>query len=1013
METWSGIRGFVDGDPLDAKTLNVPIGQLGERTTYLYSKIKEFIGSGAMSSVVLSDVELSDDDWDSPSPGNAVYLRKDGKFAAAKATMSLYDNFKASDSAFTVGMLMSRGGSIGTVIMSGSFDMSANGSGLAVSDVIEQGEDFRAGRYYLSSSEAGKLTSNPNGPVIYVCTISGETVAGSFKKDAKAILSPQFLDIGTSHVHRTAVLTARPAGSVSAAGYIPSDASYSDEQVGPLALRFGGTWTAGSQHVNYTFYLGQETANWPDGVTLKWKVNGKESDEYKAEIHAPDEEVSISNGLTARLSLPASDGEKAYSGLAEGQRTWDTLTFPEAGAGWLRHEAFAVASGDGDVRVAVKWDGGSRQGRVSVAIVEKAQVCVLGGVSDGDSFTYGDATYAFSSAVESYDGDRVVPVGTCLAESAAHLAKALSADSSDGSGVSFLVFESDSGKSASLVIVGAGASEVSAGGIVSSVSVVDGDGVDVPGTGKAKAVVYDDVMSILTSDPVVDVSPFSWSKSGSVSLMLYTMSSTKATAEAGTVLSADVRDDEPDAMYDYSIGMDPSVSAYWPPVPAKSAALVVNGVEMDNKALVPDSPTVSFGHDTVHWFSDEKGRKPWPEAFERRGAEIAPSEDKTMVMHWVRGFQGATGPVTSIQARDGSPIKIYGFGTDGTANTGDLEIDADFEFEIDSVGEPGYNVPKRSVNGALVAGPVVEKIVGGPGVKVMSAPGCPSGQGTVTVALDNGSYRDMFSDIALENAEQAKVGMFPYIRLRGYSGSSISSPSAFTATMRVPTDIPDGNYSLAISASVFGENGFSGASQRAACVKFSYNILPDFSHGNGLLYRSLKSSLLVPNSERTVTIPFGHQEEDGVKYNGFDPILVTTDDDSTEDMPDVVAKEFGSRIPSSSEFSGQMVIPGLRPGYFVGIRIARAVSPSTVSEPYTYGIGFMNLTWELVEENHSGTTSASSNGSDIEQIRDELDSKVDKNVMAQTHIGTGNINQIRDSVEKIAAALGASVSSRE
>ena len=41
MEMWSDVKKFRDGDSLNAKTLNVPVGQLGDRTDYLYARLKD------------------------------------------------------------------------------------------------------------------------------------------------------------------------------------------------------------------------------------------------------------------------------------------------------------------------------------------------------------------------------------------------------------------------------------------------------------------------------------------------------------------------------------------------------------------------------------------------------------------------------------------------------------------------------------------------------------------------------------------------------------------------------------------------------------------------------------------------------------------------------------------------------------------------------------------------------------------------------------------------------------
>ena len=960
-EMWSQLKKFTDGENLDAETLNVPIGQLGDRTAYLYARLKELLASGKMSSVVLTGVKLATETGKEPVVGNVVYLDSEtDRFASAKATMSLYDDFKAADSAFTVGILQSRSGSTGNVIVYGSLNLNPGGSPFMASDMIESGESYRPGRYYLSANEAGKLTANPNGPLIYVCTISGGVVSGGF--DGKAIVSPQFLDIGTSHVHRTAVLTARPAGTVSTAGYLPIDETFSTAQVGPLALRFGGTFTS-DKDVVYEFYLDQGSADWPNGVVLRWKEDGKESDDFKVQIHAPDEEVSISNGLTARLSLPASDSTHAYANLSANQRKWEALVFPEAGRGWLDHEARAVAGmsyADGP-KVAICGRFDSERQAVNIAFVDTVQVCTLGALSAGTTFSFGEKTYEFTADTSSYDGTNTpVPLGTCLADSALFLVEALSKDNYEYL-VSFAVHESNSGSSAKLLVIGDEDTESLSvdGTVISARSVVSGSGFDVVGASSLKAVVFDGNGRVLSDEPVVEgISAYSWKSArsdGRLSILLYQDSEGTVAVSKGSQFAAIVDDDEPDALYDYVIGMDPKIANYWPPVPPKSAALIVNGVEMDNKAVLKDSPTVSFGKETVHWFVSDRGKKPWPEGFVRRGAKIDPAYDKTQVMHWVRGFQGATGPVTSLQPKAGSPLKVYGYGTDAEANTGDLEIGVDFDFRLENGGAPGFHVPKRTRNGVMIAGPVVERVVGGAGVSVISRAGCPDGQGTVIIALDNGAYRNQFSDIALENSEQAKIGMFPYIRLKGYSGNSISSPSAFTATMRVPTNLPDGKYALMISASVFGEAGFTGQSKRSACIKFAYNILPDFSAGEGMMYRNLKTSLMKPDSERTVLIPFGHTTDDGIVYNGFDPVFITTDDKSLVDQDDVIAKVLGKTLPAASDFAVQKISPELKPGYLVGVRISRAVTQADGEEPYTGSLGFINLSWSLVSLDDYGT----------------------------------------------------------
>ena len=971
-EMWSQVKKFADGDNLDAETLNVPIGQLGERTAYLYSRLKELWASGKMSSVILMDVKLSTEEGRVPVVGNAVYLdTASGRFAAAKATMSLYDDFTTAQSAFTVGILQKKDGDSGNVLVYGSLDLNPTGSPILVRDMIESGESFRPGRYYLSANEAGKLTAHPNGPLIYVCTVSGTVVAGGL--NGKAVVTPQFLDLGQSHIHRTAVLTARPAGTHDTTGYLPIDTTVDEGQVGPLALRFGGMFTA-ENPVDYKFWLDAETATWSDGVRLKWKewINGGSITEQTAKtteirIYAPDVEVQVSNGLTVRLSAPASDSVHAYVGLRKEQREWGSLTFPDAGKGWIGHESTETARVESvdALSILTKSSFGENRTDVNIAFALKSDISNPGKITVGSKFKYGNSIYEFVSSKSSYVGENIpVDMGTCRADSC----KFLSDEINKAENGVFCIFDPsyskvipDKSEDSVRIVILDGLQllkydEKLEEYVATTEGVVNGDdvGYKIPGT-VAAFDVFNHEHVILSETPVVEsAESCKWIVSGKISFLFYQTSNETLTIPIGTIASCTILDDAPDAVYDYVLGLDAQVANYWPPVPPKSAALLVNGIEMDNQALVPDHPTVAFGRRTIHWFADERGRRPWPEGFVSRDATLDPAYDKVEILHWVRGFQGATGPVTSLQVKPGSPLRLVGYGTEDAANTGDLEIEANLDFSIVAGGAPGFLVPKRTSGGKMIAGPVVERIVGGAGVNVISGAGCPDGQGTVVIALDNGAYVNQFTDIALENAEQAKIGMFPYLRLKGYTGS-ITTPSAFTATMRVPTNLPNMKYALKITASVFGENGFTGKAQQAACVKFSYNILPDFTAVDAMRYRDLKTSLLKPDSERTVLIPFGHAADGGIVYNGFDPLLISTEDESLTNEDDVVAKVLGKRIPHATDFALQKVIPELKPGYLVGVRFSRAVTPTDGLDAYTGAIGFINLAWSLVAAEDYGT----------------------------------------------------------
>ena len=56
------------------------------------------------------------------------------------------------------------------------------------------------------------------------------------------------------------------------------------------------------------------------------------------------------------------------------------------------------------------------------------------------------------------------------------------------------------------------------------------------------------------------------------------------------------------AKFEYAVGMHQGLSAYYPPVPAKAASLVLNGVELDSVDMFGSTGTYSLGSDAVYWY---------------------------------------------------------------------------------------------------------------------------------------------------------------------------------------------------------------------------------------------------------------------------------------------------------------------------------------------------------------------------------------------------------------------------
>jgi hypothetical protein len=189
--------------------------------------------------------------------------------------------------------------------------------------------------------------------------------------------------------------------------------------------------------------------------------------------------------------------------------------------------------------------------------------------------------------------------------------------------------------------------------------------------------------------------------------------------------------------------------------------------------------------------------------------------------------------------------------------------------------------------------------------------------------------------------------MFPYIQLPGYV-TTLNNSYAFTATLEIPPHLADGSYRLSLHAPVFGEAAFSNEEDvRDDGLELNYNILASFTDDE---YKNLKQGLMAPDSTRIVNLPFGHVGEDGTySYSAFDPMVLATeasaDDPWHTPIPDIVSEGLGPAIPAASEFSEQPVIPDLRPGYLVAIRISRTVN--TTGTPYTGAVGFLGLQWSL------------------------------------------------------------------
>lgn len=936
---WAQVSRFENKDKVDADTLNTPIDQLASRTEYLKNKFSGIADDGA--SLVISGARLASDGDSLPEEGDVVYATPEG-FMRAQAKMHLYDDFTAADSAFSIGILISKNNNEGNVLIYGRKLLSS--IPVYKSGILQAGEEFRSGRYYLSATEPGKLTQAPGGPLIYVCSIHADSSdTDSFKGDDAIYVNPQFLDIGTSHVHRAYSLVARPAGDTDEAGHVLGYLPSSKNKEAPR-LTFRGTWTSVND-VSYVFKL-EDSSAWGT-VKLTWTKDGNTESYASVTIPATGVYVELDNGLEVKVDFPAATEEYAWrTDLTEADRLWE-LEFPKAGRGWVGHSEQAIAAGtavtvEGEITpvpyVCISGSWPTYDNTVTCLFPEKVYTKEITNTDasvtvDGVEYTFvdGDTT---DTADTTDTTDTVIHRGTSMEETLLKLAKTFNSDREPA----VFVIESNDATKATLVST----VEV-VGGAVST-----GSAVELPGT--VDLMLAYDATYIALGGVLQDKTAYVPFTVGGLTFVIYATDASSAhpcTVPFGTRLVAHAYDYSPDGVYDYAMGLHPEVDYYFPPVPAQAAGLFVNGVEMEEATLFPTNPTYRIGHKTLHWLEEEEGKRPWPKGVTSHDDKVDPAVDKTMAFYFVVGFQCSTGPVTSLTPAPESPVKIYTYGTNDEARTGDLMIDVALDLESRNAGVTGCDVVKKVRGNKLLAGKVVEKIVAGDGISVISEAGEPIGQGVVTVSLA-GNTRGSFDEIALENAKQEKIGLFPYVSLLGWSSSGNNIPTAFTLMTRVSDTLdPNSEYRMNIDLVVFGTAGYESPTQRAAGVQLEYNVLPDFT---GKPNASLKDGLLVPSSVRSIAIPFGSSDGATYTYKAYDPFVATTDVNRKIEAGKLV--HFSELpIPSPTEFASDKekdIV--LKPGYLVAIRISRSDLPTTSGESYdayTSPIGFLATNWEI------------------------------------------------------------------
>lgn len=943
MATWSEVRGLEDGQYVDAETFNRPISELASRTDYLKNRLDAL---GELYTNIQVQVTLVADD--TPAVGDIVCVDPDTKyFRKAIASMDLYDAFTASEKAFAVGILVAKTALAGTVILYGKVNL----QDMPVDNMTED-PVFVNGQYYLSSSTPGKITRFPTGPRILLGFFSrSQAVAGPLS-GAFALLNPQHMDI-EAHAHRTYVLEPRPAGSaveengeVKVIGYWPNgfepvyDSNDQEEFSGIPRLTIAGDYTS-KDEATYTVTLqnvdGDKPTKWP--CQIKWSAEGVDEGEGVSTIRFFGDEAPIGTlGMTVRLEPSAHMTEDSPYQGDDGYRVWTVDR--KIARGWS--DCSIHASSDfGSNIVAFAGYPDEQKNDIKIYIPKKVydltklaergeDLMGMEIVIDGETFFFGDVDtldqegktkilvgqdvyetmVALAQKCNKVIYDEKLKQALCIADCETPVA--VTSQSNEEHVWFAVIYHADTGVSISNGYEGEW-----------SISDIQGSYEIIP-------------LNNGMTFKIIGNEPKAIGDEGSVFAFFHVLG----------------------ACYRYNIEFDNDLKKHFPPVPARSGSLMLNGVELEAYHMFPgtnwfDSPAVfGIGDDSIYWRDNSPGRQPWPAGL----PDVDIEDEYRILFHFVSEFHSETGPVTSLHPAKDSPITIKRCGTTDDATVGDLELDVDLVLDVNDKAIPGYKAVKTSRSGKLLLGPMVEKIVAGPGISIAQMAGQPNGQGVVTISADGAQYTGDFETVALENAKLESIGMFPYVRfLRWTPGNSSNIPTGFVAKFHVPATAESGVYRVKFYATVFGEDSFDNEdAPLTAGIKMDYNILPDFNSPDDSFIdtANLKTGLIKPDKEFTLDVPFGVQQEDETyAYSAYDPLLVHNDSsivpvlgksilalDHAFPTPDDCRSYYDAHSLSGTVF-------GVKPGYTVSVRFSRS-DPSS-GTPYTGAIGILNLRWSI------------------------------------------------------------------
>lgn len=1028
MAVWVPVQGFGDREYIESAVLNRPVGQLRERTDYLYDRFNLLLGGDALSALRITDVPLLINGDMAVEVGDAVYFNPESRlYEKALATVDLTELLAGgiADIGYPLGILLERDttAATGTVLIMGQLNFSGV---LDIAGMLEPGSTFHSGPYYLSSIYPGKLATHPAGPEIYIGYFA-ETPDSPTLADY-AIINPQYRSIAEAHIHSGIRLDMRPVGTVIDGRVLglPSEAA----EEGAHGMNAGAAsavltdpaanWVAnnllGLKVYNKTQNaVGTVTANTATTITASMldsagdPVNWDDGDLYYVETRqylrvsgsynrtatlsytciltddtGANPPVDLNNlwltyttndpSVSGRVRIPAYDwpvdldgsGLKvcitsAYPDILEQsseERRTHKFTARDDLTGWISNEVNTVMDSSATCPYSLQLTGTltvtdpPNPYHVTIAVQSGVVLYSNDVPADGDYIEISGHRFEFDSDGSCTIGATPIPIisGDHKATFRAFQAAALSAGFT---GLTVVTHDDDAAHSSFAVII---MTPGGSGGITSSVTNATIADIGIAAgatvaTTQPVFVAYDnDFNSISTTNALIALGGERDSAvlaNGLTCTMVpfnadltYT---TDFNAIVGSSWTSAVCTEGASGAYKYTIDMDPVLSDVYPVLPLSGISLVSNGVELASDQFFPDDAAFGPGYHGLYWYDNVP---PWPVGYHANYA----GDPMRSILYLIRRNASGASYVTSLHPAPDAPVRITKCGTDEPASTGDLQVDIDLDLKSEQAGLTDYTVFKRVAGNKLLGGPVVSRILPGPGYTVTSPPGVPQGYGDVTLQLDGQHTAGEFNEIALQNAKHEMIGLFPYIRLLPWATGANNIQSGFTAKFALPYTL-QGAYRFNISMVLFGEEDITDTVQYAG-INFTYSVLHDYLPDSDY-HKNLLTDLITPNSGNIRwDVPLG---EDGAAYAAYDPMVIHTDPEQAEYTPARIYRASMGPYPADGDLVGGALPPSaddilLYGGSQVAIQISRAGLSNSAVDEYAGSLGIINLRWRLVPE---------------------------------------------------------------